>query len=54
MTPLASQRYNLDKNSEEQMRKIAGAYNVQGHRMKFSGRRNGSYSTRETRHTFDT
>ena len=28
MTPLASSRYNLDKNSEEQMRKIAGAYNV--------------------------
>ena len=50
MAPLASQRYTMDKNSEEQMRKVAGAYNV---RMKFAGRRNGSYSTRDTRHTFD-
>ena len=50
MAPLASQRYTMDKNSEEQMRKVAGAYNV---RMKFAGRRNGSYSTRETRHPFD-
>ena len=52
MTPLASQRYTMDKHSEEQMRKIAGAYNV-SHRMKFNGRRNGSYSTRETRPNFD-